>query len=360
MLEVLELSIPVHGMHCASCVSTVERSLSDVEGVVESSVNLVQEKVTLRAEGHVGAEEIVTRIEKAGYEVPVSKTTLEVVGMHCAGCVNQIEVALAHVPGVLGVSANLVTEQAHVRHIATLADWALLQAAVRRVGYDVRERTSVHDARADTNNLERARQREQHRLGLEAGVSLAVGIAVMLGSFGWLPMVSEIIKNPWFLLVLVSPIQFGPGRRFYRGAWERARRLTADMNTLIALGSSAAFGYSVLLTVWPSLLVNATGEISYYYDTAAMIIGLTLVGRYLETRAKLQASMALRQLIGLQPSFARIERDGEILEIPIDDVRQDDIVVIGPGDKVPVDGDVVAGVSEVDESMVTGESLPVR
>ena len=360
MLEVHELSIPVHGMHCVSCVSTVERSLSDVEGVVESSVNLVQEKVTLRAEGHVGAEEIVTRIEKAGYEVPVSKTTLEVVGMHCAGCVNQIEQALGHVPGVLGVSANLLTEQAHVRHIATLADWALLQAAVRRVGYDVRERASAHDARADTNNLERARQREQHRLGLEAGVSLAVGIAVMLGSFGWLPMVSEIIKNPWFLLVLVSPIQFGPGRRFYRGAWERARRLTADMNTLIALGSSAAFGYSVLLTVWPSLLVNATGEISYYYDTAAMIIGLTLVGRYLETRAKLQASMALRQLIGLQPSFARIERDGEILEIPIDDVRQDDIVVIGPGDKVPVDGDVVAGVSEVDESMVTGESLPVR
>ena len=126
--------------------------------------------------------------------------------MHCAGCVNQIEQTLGHVPGVLGVSANLVTEQAHVRHIATLADWALLQAAVRRVGYDVRERTSAHDARVDTDNLERARQREQHRLGLEAGVSLAVGIAAMLGSVGWLPMVSEIIKNPWFLLVLVRPM----------------------------------------------------------------------------------------------------------------------------------------------------------
>ena len=347
-------------MHCASCVARVERSLVAVEGVVEASANLVHEKVTLRTEGNIGAPAIVTRVQQAGYEVPVSETILKVVGMHCAGCVNQIERSLGQVPGVLGVSVNLVTEQAQVRHITTLADFEALQAAVRRVGYNLREISSGQQPGVETDDLERARQREQHRLGLEAGVALAVGILIMLGSAGWTPLAPEIISNPWFLLVLVSPIQFGPGLRFYRGAWVRARRFTADMNTLIALGITAAFGYSVLLTVWPSLLVSATGEIAYYYDTAAMIIGLTLVGRYLETRAKIQTSTALRRLIKLQPRFARIERDGEILEIRIEDVRKHDVVVVGPGDKVPVDGDVVAGVSEVDESMVIGESLPVH
>ncbi len=355
------LTLPVAGMHCAACVSRVERTVAALDGVTQAAVNLAAQTVAVQAVPGVSAGEVAAAVRAAGYDVPAAEAALDIEGMHCASCVSQVERALTDAAGVLNASVNLASEQARVRYVPGLTDRGRLCAAVERAGYAVRNPPHA-DARAAGRGdpLAQARARERRWLGLQAGAALLVGALALWGSMDALPGAPQVLTNPWALLVLVTPVQVWAGGRFYRGAWSALRRGSADMNTLIAVGTSAAYGYSLVLTVWPQVFAGPPDAIAYYYDAAAIIIGLVLLGRFLEARAKARASAAVSRLIGMHARDASVERGGQTLTVPIADVRADDVVVVRPGARVPVDGQVIAGASAVDESMVTGESMPVE
>ena len=227
-------------------------------------------------------------------------------------------------------------------------------------GYDVIEPVVDSDTPVQTQEdaVEAIRRRERTLLRNQAVFALTIGLLAFWGSAEFIPWAPDFLTNPFVLLALVTPVQFWAGWRFYRGAWATARHLTADMNTLIAVGTSAAYFYSLVLTFWPQVLAGTGTEVAFFYDTAAIIIGLILLGRWLEARAKGQTSAAIKRLMGLGAKTARVERDGETIEIAIADVRIGDVVLVRPGEKIPVDGEVLEGDSAIDESMVTGESIP--
>ncbi len=361
--DLVEVTLPVNGMTCASCVGRVERFLSEVAGVVEATVNLAAETATARFDPtQTNAAELIAAVEYSGYDVPTGDTRLHIQGMHCASCVSRVERFLGQVLGVLDATAHLAAEEARVRHVQGVATYDDLTAAVTASGYTVLEPepAATADEAGPENDLEAVRRRERRSLGWQAAFALVIGLLALWGSAEFIPWAPDFLTNPYVLLALVMPVQFWVGWRFYRGAWATARHLTANMNTLIAVGTSAAYFYSLVLTFWPDVLTGSTAKVAYYYDTAAIIVGLILLGRWLEARAKGQTSAAIKRLVGLRPKTARVERDGETVEIPIMDVRADDIVHVLPGTKIPVDGQVLDGTSAVDESMVTGESLPVE
>ncbi len=356
-------TLPVAGMHCVACVGRIEQVVGQVPGVVEASVNLADETLAVRADRDLSAADVAAAVQAEGYEVPTAERTLQVEGMHCASCVGQVENALVGVPGVLDASVNLASGQALVRHALGQAEHGVLRAAVERAGFSVLETAAPSETSAGTaasdGGLEERRRRERRWLGIQAAFALGVGALAMWGAMEFIPWAPEILGNPWVVLVLVTPVQFWSGWSFYRGAWLAARRASTDMNTLIALGTSAAYGYSLIVTVWPGLLSGVAGADVHYYEASAVIIGLVLLGRYFEMGARARVSAAIQRLLDLRARTARVERDGQILEVALDDVRNDDVVVVRPGEKVPVDGRVIEGASALDESMITGESIPV-
>ena len=356
-------TLPVAGMHCVACVGRIEQVVGQVPGVVEASVNLADETLAVRADRDLSAADVAAAVQAEGYEVPTAERTLQVEGMHCASCVGQVENALVGVPGVLDASVNLASGQALVRHALGQAEHGVLRTAVERAGFSVVETAAPSEKSAGTaasdGGLEERRRRERRWLGIQAAFALGVGALAMWGAMEFIPWAPEILGNPWVVLVLVTPVQFWSGWSFYRGAWLAARRASTDMNTLIALGTSAAYGYSLIVTVWPGLLSGVAGADVHYYEASAVIIGLVLLGRYFEMGARARVSAAIQRLLDLRARTARVERDGQILEVALDDVRNDDVVVVRPGEKVPVDGRVIEGASALDESMITGESIPV-
>ena len=364
-----QFTLPVTGMTCASCVSRVERFLAKVDGVTEATVNLATESVTATYDPDlVGVTGLVEAVAESGYDVPTEDTILNIGGMTCASCVSRVERFLGQVLGVIEATVNLATEQARVRYVTGAVTTRDLHRAVADSGYDVLiadENDSQEGAGAADDGkdlLERRRRRDQVKLRNQAAVAIGLGTLALWGSLNWIDWLwsPEFLHEPYVMLALAIPVQFWAGWGFYRGAWATARHFSADMNTLIAVGTSAAFFYSLVLTVWPEALAGSEAEVVYYYDTAMIIVGLILLGRYLEARAKGQTSAAIKRLIGLRPKTARIDRDGQEIEIPIERVASGDIVIVRPGEKVPVDGEVVAGASALDESMVTGESIPME
>jgi Cu+-exporting ATPase len=291
----------------------------------------------------------------------VEKTSLPIQGMTCAACARTVEKALSRTEGVLSANVNFATETAAVEYAADRTSPDALRRAVEAVGYGVREVSTADPAEAEAEREAEARA-ELARLRLKVAVSLGVAAVLMLGSFRmmlhwmWVPAV---LANPWFQWLLATPVQFWAGRQFYAGAWSAARHKRTNMNTLIAVGTSAAYFASVLAVLSPGFFEAAGGEAALYFDTSATIIGLILLGRYLEARARGQTSAAIKRLLGLQPKTARVLRDGAEADIPVDAVVVGDVVVVRPGEKVPVDGRILAGASALDESMLTGESLPV-
>jgi len=269
--------------------------------------------------------------------------------MHCAACAANIERALRRVEGVSDAGVNFATEQAGVTFDDSLVSLDGLAAAVESAGYGV--------VAPGAEDIEReARQRDLRALRRRLAFSLSATALILLGT--------HLARFPrgvsaWVLLVLATPVQFWAGWQFYRGLWIALRAGFADMNTLIATGTSAAYGYSLAVTIAPDLVTRAGAEPHVYYDTAAMIVTLILLGRFLEARAKGRASEAIRRLAGLRPKAARVIREGEEVEVPVEEVTADDILLVRPGERIPVDGRVVEGASAVDESMVTGESMPV-
>ena len=355
------LTIPVAGMTCASCVQKIEGALQPLPGVEKVRANIANEEVTVTYGPEMDSPaRLTSEIESLGYRPLVDKISLPIKGMTCASCVEKVEKALKGVPGVLDASVNFATEETTVTYSSSQANLTDLKAAVASAGdYQVVEAEAGISA-GDQLALER--EKDVRQLTIQFWVSVALTVVIMILSFGErIPGLKEIPTQVRFiiLLVLTLPVMFWAGWRFFRGAWAALTHFSADMNTLIAVGTSAAFIYSLVATIAPSLFTGSGIKLAVYYDTAAMIITLILLGRLLEARAKGRTSEAIEKLIGLQPKLARVVREGEEIEIPVEDVAVDDIVVVRPGERIPVDGEIVEGTSTLDESMLTGESIPV-
>ena len=355
------ISLPIEGMTCASCVGRVEAALAKVEGVASVSVNLATERADIRLNRPVDRMALIQAIEKVGYDVPQGTIELAIGGMTCASCVGRVEKALKAVPGVTEAVVNLATERATVRGVASVQD---LIAAVDKVGYEaspVDTGMQADEEAAEKKDAERAELKRD--LTLAAVLALPVfvlemGSHMIPGMHEWVASTIG-IQQSWYLqFVLTLLVLAIPGWRFYEKGFPALFRLGPDMNSLVAVGTAAAFGYSMVATFAPSLL--PAGTVNVYYETAAVIVALILLGRFLEARAKGRTSEAIKRLVGLQAKEAHVLRDGRMVDIPINDVALGDIVEVRPGERVPVDGEITEGRSFVDESMITGEPIPVE
>jgi len=351
----------IEGMTCASCVRRVEKAISAVPGVQSANVNLATERATVAFDDPSAAGAVLDAISKAGYQPHVEVRELLIEGMTCASCVNRVEKALKAVPGVVDATVNLATEKATIRFAG--GDVAALEGAVRKAGYAVvHPRDAVAEAPAEDRKATEAR---------ELSLSLAFAALLTLPLFAlemgshfipavhmWIMDTIGMETNRYLQFVLATLVLFGPGLRFFRKGVPNLIRWTPDMNSLVVLGTSAAWGYSVVATFFGGVLPAGTRNV--YYEASAVIVTLILLGRYLEARAKGKTSQAIRHLVGLQPKTAHIERNGAFAEVQIAAVIRGDVVRIRPGEKVPVDGVVIDGESYVDESMISGEPVPVR
>ncbi|MBL0734165.1 MULTISPECIES: heavy metal translocating P-type ATPase [Stenotrophomonas] len=355
------ISLPIEGMTCASCVGRVEAALSKVEGVGSVSVNLATERADIRPSGPVDRAALIQAVERVGYDVSPATVELAVEGMTCASCVGRVERALLAVPGVSQASVNLATERATVRGVA---DTAALVAAIDKVGYAARPieaGVQSDDEAAEKKDAERAELKRDlivaTALALPVFV-LEMGSHLIPGMHEWV-MATIGMQASWYLqFVLTLLVLAIPGRRFYQKGFPALLRLAPDMNSLVAVGTAAAFGYSVVATFAPRLL--PPGTVNVYYEAAAVIVALILLGRFLEARAKGRTSEAIKRLVNLQAKVAHVIRDGRTVDIPVNEVQSGDMVEVRPGERVPVDGEVVEGRSYIDESMISGEPIAVE
>jgi len=341
--------IHITGMTCTTCAATIEKGLAATLGVEQANVNFASEKASIEYDPtKVSLAKIKNTISQLGYGTATKKSIFPVNGMTCASCVARVEQALSSVPGVISANVNLASEKATVDYVGG-TEIADLRRAVKEAGYEL-------GSEAETlEDVTTAAKREIRNIRNRFILAAALGLFIMILGFG-----PTFAGKPYLLWALATPVQFWAGLRFYRGAWGALRHRTADMNTLIAVGTSAAYFYSVVAILFPSLFATGRLEPHLYFDTSAMIIALILLGRFLEARARGQTSEAIKKLIGMQPKTALVIRDGKEVEIPVDDVQVGDLVLVRPGELVPVDGVVRHGYSSVDESMITGESIPVE
>jgi Cu+-exporting ATPase len=359
------VELPITGMSCASCVAKIEKGLSKMSGIVDAKVNFATEKASVTFDptrAHMG--DFVATIEDLGYEAGVEKVTLPIHGMSCASCVKKVEEALNGLGGVVRASVNFATEKATVQYIPGAVSMEDFRKAVTDAGYELLEVERVErEEMVDRERVVREAAYRKLKRRFIGGIILVIPVFVLAywRALG-LSNLYDVGRQVNFSLQLFfqTPIQFWVGWQFYVGAWKSARHRSADMNTLIAVGTSAAYLYSVLAMVFP-LLFAAKGLVAeVYFDTAGAIIVLILLGRLLEARAKGQTSEAIRKLMGLRAKTAMVLRDGREVDIPVEEVVIGDMVVVRPGEKIPVDGIITEGHSSVDESMVTGESMPVE
>ena len=340
------IKLQLTGMTCASCALRVEKSLRSVPGVLDVSVNLATEQAFVNAGPSVSAELLAGAVRKAGYDVSVEEVAFQVEGMTCASCVARVEKALLKVPGVLSASVNLATERATVRAMSTVPASAL-HAAVEQAGYGA---SDVQNA----NPQEGKRLPDWWPVALSAALTFPLLAPMLLRLIG-----VDWMLGPWGQLALATPVQFGLGWRFYRAGWKAVRAGAGNMDLLVALGTSAAYGLSVHLLFKPMFghLVHATPHL--YFEASAAVITLVILGKWLEGRAKRQTTEAIRALNALRPATARVRRGGVEIEVAIEKVARGDQVLVRPGERIAVDGEVTEGRSHVDESLITGESLPV-
>src|SRR5215831_16098803 len=347
-------------MHCAGCVARVEKVLRSLPGVQEAQVNLATETATLHYEPDtVKLDQVVQAVQGSGYQVRLEHTTIPIKGMHCAGCVATIERALHRVPGVVEAHVNLATEQATVAYVPASANVDTLRQAIQSAGY---EPLGGQEEAGSASQQDDAKASELRALQRRFLVSLGLSLPVVVGAMGaMLPWLPQWLSHPVLLFVLATPVQFWVGWPFYQGLWLTLKHRTADMNTLIALGTSAAYLYSVAMTFMPHLfMVGHSMQTHVYYETSVVIITLIILGRLLEARARGQTSAAIRALMGLRPKTARVLRNGVAEDVPVESVKTGELVLVRPGEQIPVDGRIVEGHSSIDESMLTGESLPVE
>ncbi|MEL6062656.1 MULTISPECIES: heavy metal translocating P-type ATPase [unclassified Methylobacterium] len=349
------LNLPVEGMSCASCVGRVERALAALPGARDIAVNLATGRASLVLSGQAGPVEAAAALADAGYPVPEAQTLLVIEGMSCASCVGRVERALAAVPGVTGASVNLATGRAAIRHPEGLVPMPDLVAAVAEAGYEARPLDT------DTPTDPAARRAEEARVlrrDLIAAALLSAPVVVLDMGGHVLPGLHGGSAAALIQAVLATLVLAGPGRRFFLRGLPGLLRGHPDMNALVALGAGAAYLYSLVSTLAPGLLPSGAAHL--YFEASVLIVTLILLGRTLEARAKGRTGQAIARLIDLAPKTARVVRDGAEAEVPLAELRLGDVVRVRPGERVAADGVVVAGTSDVDESMVTGEPVPAR
>lgn len=357
------INLPIEGMTCASCVGRVERALKAVSGVASASVNLATERATITFSGQPNVTAVIQAVNAVGYTVAEELIELSITGMTCASCVGRVERALAAVPGVSHVTVNLATERAQLRVMADISA-ADLAAAVAKAGYEAQVISEDRNHTAEQAVQQAAETLKLKRALLVAALFALPVFVLEMGSH-LVPGLHEIIartigiKASWYLqFVLTSIVLFGPGLRFFQKGIPALLRGAPDMNSLVATGVSAAYTYSLVATFAPQWL--PVGTINVYYEAAAVIVALILLGRYLEALAKGNTSEAIKRLVSLQAKIARVLRDGNIIEVAIAEVSRGDLIEVRPGERIPVDGEVIEGESFVDESMISGEPIPVE
>lgn len=357
----MKITLKIEGMTCASCVGRVEAALKKVDGVQSASVNLATERADITLDKPVDRQALVEAIEQSGYDVPAEHIELSIKGMTCASCVGRVEKALKAISGVKQANVNLATERATITGTASVD---ALIAAIDKAGYDAEEiQASISD---QTEQLEK---KDQERAELKRDLTLATVLALPvfileMGSH-LIPGVHQLIdqtigmQNSWYLqFILTTLVLIIPGRRFYLKGFPALFRLAPDMNSLVAVGTSTAYLFSIVATFTPKILPS--GTVNVYYEAAAVIVALILLGRFLEAKAKGRTSEAIQRLVSLQAKTAHVLRNNQTLDIPIDQVVAGDTVIVKPGERIPVDGQVIEGKSFVDESMITGEPIPVE
>jgi len=353
-------SMQITGMTCAACANRIEKGLSKLEGVSSANVNFAMEKASVTYDpGKIGPDRMEETIRKLGYGTVKEAAQFKLEGMTCAACANRIEKGLSKLPGVKSASVNFAMETARVEYDPGEITVADMQSKVEKLGYK-----AIAESDEPDGELRRNRQfRQQARMLIVSAVLSLPLLWSMVAHFSftsWMYL-PELFMNPWFQLALAAPVQFFVGRQFYVGAYKALRNGSANMDVLVSLGTSAAFFYSLYLTLdWYAAGGGAHHGPSLYYETSAILITLVILGKLLETRAKGRTSEAIQSLMGLRAKTAIVVRDGEEMTIPVEEVLAGDVVLVRPGEKIPVDGTVLEGVSAVDESMLTGESLPVE
>jgi Cu+-exporting ATPase len=352
-------------MTCASCVSHVERAIKELPGVSNVVVSLATNKATLHYDpAQVGLADVRRVVDHAGYLVPADEVTLDVRGMTCASCVAHVEGTLQGLLGVVGATVNLGMGTARVQYVPDLVTAGQMKRAVHEVGYEAADHGSGANAGADAADRERqARQDEIRRQGRNLVIAALIGLVVMVGTFydmlGPLKAIAPVfLSYKWVIGLLTTPIVFGPGRQFFTHSWRGLRHGVTDMNLLYATGIGAAYGIAVINTLFPT--AGFGGEGATFFESAALLTAFIVLGRWLEALTRGRTSEAIRKLMKLQPKLAHVIRNAQEVEVPAEEVETGELIVVRPGEGVPVDGAVVEGYSAVDESMLTGESLPVE
>lgn len=354
MSDTKNLILPVTGMTCANCVATVERSLKKANGVQSAAVNLSSERATVEFDPSlVTLGDLVARVQRAGYDIASGEADLIIRRLSDDNDARHLEKVLSNLEGVLSAQVNFATERARLRYVPTVISQNEIRHAVAAAGFEAVETGGeTEDAEAKARQAETAQQRHYLITGLIFTIPLF--LLAMAGDFGLLPMEwMDASWMKWLMFALATPVQFYVGWQYYTGAFNSLRNGSANMDVLVAMGSSVAYLYSI-----PVMLGLLPGHV--YYETAAVIITLIKLGKFLEARAKGRTSEAIKKLMSLRSKNARVIRDGQEIEVPIDDVKVGDLVIVRPGEKIAVDGVIVEGRSAVDESMLTGESLPVE
>jgi len=364
-----DLTLPISGMTCASCVSHVEGALKELPGISNVVVNLATNKANLSYDPQqVKLDDMRRAVEDVGYAITTAELTLDVRGMTlrqaqddaCASCVDHVESALKELRGVQDAVVNLGLNTARVTYIPGVVSASSMKRAVREVGYEAQERSEGTDA---LDRERQAREEEIKRQGRNLIIAGTIGLIVMIGTFYEMlgplkAFIPEWLSYKWVIGLLTTPVVFGPGRQFFTNSWRGLKHGVTDMNLLYATGIGAAYGIAVINTLFPN--AGFGGEGATFFESAALLTGFIILGRWLEALTRGRTSEAIRKLMKLQPKVARVMRNGREEEIPADEVELDDVILVRPGESIAVDGQVFEGYSAVDESMLTGESLPVE
>jgi Cu+-exporting ATPase len=359
--NISEITLPINGMTCASCVSHVEDALKEMPGTSNIVVNLGTNKASLSYDPQrVKLDDMRRAIEDVGYAIAIAEQTLNVRGMTCASCVDHVEGALKELHGVQDAVVNLGLNTARVTYIPGVVSTASMKRAVREVGYEAQERSEGIDA------LDRERQAREDEIKIQGRnliIAGIIGLVVMIGTFYEMlgPLKAFVpvwLSYKWVIGLLTTPVVFGPGRQFFSNSWRGLKHGVTDMNLLYATGIGAAYGIAVINTLFPN--AGFGGEGATFFESAALLTGFIILGRWLEALTRGKTSEAIRKLMKLQPKVARVMRDNREEEIPADEVELGDVILVRPGESIAVDGQVFEGYSAVDESMLTGESLPVE
>lgn len=355
--QLKDTTFAITGMTCAACSTRIEKGLNKMEGVEKANVNLALEKSTISYDPSVvKPADIQQKIEKLGYGVATESVELNITGMTCAACSTRIEKGLNKMEGVSEANVNLALETASVSYNPGMISAKDIIKKVEKLGYGAERKQEKN--KETTDHRQKAIQKQKWKFIISAILSFPL-LYSMVGHFSFTSFIymPDFFMNPWFQFALATPVQFIIGSQFYIGAYKALRNKSANMDVLVALGTSAAYFYSLYQSI--KAIGAHAHELQLYYETSAVLITLILLGKLFEAKAKGRSSDAIKKLMGLQAKTAVVERDGKELEVPLEEVVTGDIVFVKPGEKVPVDGEIIEGRSAIDESMITGESVPV-